>query len=157
MAGQYAEGTKVDAVQSRAEIERTVERFGADGFGYRTQGRYALVEFVARGRHIRFVLELPNPQDAKFTLTETLRTRTENAAAEEYRKEVRRRWRSLALVIKAKLTAVQDQVVEFEAEFAMQTVMPDGRTAAEHVLPVLQKALDTGAAPELLALEGPRA
>jgi hypothetical protein len=156
MAGAYAEGTKVDAPQSRAEIEKTVERFGAEGFGYRTQGKHALIEFVARGRHVRFVITLPDPRDAKFTLTETLRTRTDNAAAEEYRKEVRRLWRSLALVIKAKLAAVEDGIVSFESEFAMQTVMPDGRTAAEHILPALQTALESGTAPTLLALEGPR-
>jgi hypothetical protein len=151
---KYAEGTQVDAAQSRADIERAIERFGAVGFAYATQGRHAMVMFQARRRQVRFVIELPDPQATDFWLTETGRDRTENAAHEAYRKEVRRRWRSLALVIKAKLAAVDDGIVEFEREFLAHTVMPDGRTFAEHALPVVQHALDTGEVrPMLPALE----
>jgi hypothetical protein len=154
---RYAEGTTVDATQSRGEIERAVERHGAVGFAYATQGRNAIVAFQAHGRQIRFALELPDPQSPEFWLTETGRDRTDSAAREAYRKEVRRRWRSLALVIKAKLTAVEDGVVEFETEFLAHTVMPDGRTVADHARPVVEHALATGEVrPMLPALERAR-
>lgn len=153
-ARKYAEGTQVDAAQSRAEIERAIERFGAVGFAYATQGQHAMVMFQARKRQIRFVIELPDPEASEFWLTDTGRDRTDNAAREAYKKEVRRRWRALALVIKAKLAAVDDGIVEFEREFLAHTVMPDGRTFAEHALPVVENALETGELrPMLPALE----
>lgn len=141
---RYAEGTTVDAPQSRAEIERAIERFGAVGFAYATQDRHAIIAFQARQRQIRFTIELPDRDDVEFWQTETSRLRTASAANEAYRKEVRRRWRALALVIKAKLAAVEDGIVEFEREFLAHTVMPDGRTVAEHAMPAVAAAIATG-------------
>lgn len=153
---RYAEGTTVDAPQSRADIERTVTRFGADGFAFGNDiaNRRAMVGFRIRDRQIRFTIELPDISDRAFTHSPTGRKRDPASAAAEYRKEVRRRWRALALVIKAKLTAVNEGIVEFEAEFLAQTVMPDGRTVAEHTMPIVARALATGQVPAaLLALE----
>lgn len=153
---KYAEGSVVEAPQSRAGIERAVERFGATGFGYGTRDRRAMVAFEVRGRQVRFVIELPDPADRAFWFTETGRERTERAARDVYAAEVRRRWRSLELVIKAKLAAVDDGIVQFEVEFLAQTVMPDGRTVAEHTLPAVQRALDSGQPAALLpALDVP--
>ena len=49
---RYAENTSVGTDKSRAEIERTLQRYGADGFMYGWQGARALVQFVAHGRQI---------------------------------------------------------------------------------------------------------
>ena len=59
----YARNTTVSAIRTRNEIEETLERYGADGFAYATQGNLATVIFAMENRRIRFVLELPDPQE----------------------------------------------------------------------------------------------
>lgn len=50
----------------------------------------------------------------------------------------RQRWRALALVIKAKLEAVESGITTFEEEFLAHIVMPDGMTVGNHVRPTIQ-------------------
>lgn len=63
----YAEKTSVPVEKSRAEIERTLERYGADQFSYaRDDSRgMACIQFRAKDRHIRFLLTLP-AKDARL-------------------------------------------------------------------------------------------
>jgi hypothetical protein len=59
------------------------------------------------------------------------------------------------LAIKAKLEVVETGISTFEAEFLPHTVMPDGRTVAEHVMPLVDQAIAAGQMPKtLLAIEG---
>ena len=46
---------------------RKPERYGADAFAYATQGNLATVIFAMENRRIRFVLELPDPEDFRYT------------------------------------------------------------------------------------------
>ncbi len=55
----YARNTTVSAIRSRNEIEETLERYGADGFAYATQGNLATVIFAMANRRIR--LDVPGP------------------------------------------------------------------------------------------------
>ena len=63
----YARNTTVSAIRTRNEIEETLERYGADAFAYATQGNLATVIFAMENRRIRFVLELPDPEDFRYT------------------------------------------------------------------------------------------
>ena len=63
----YARNTTVSAMRTRNEIEETLERYGADGFAYDTQGNLATVIFAMENRRIRFVLELPDPEEFRHT------------------------------------------------------------------------------------------
>ena len=63
----YARNTTVSAMRTRNEIEETLERYGADGFAYAAQGNLATVIFAMENRRIRFVLELPDPVDFRYT------------------------------------------------------------------------------------------
>ena len=63
----YARNTTVSAIRTRNEIEETLERYGADAFAHATQGNLATVIFAMDYRRIRFVLELPDPQDFRYT------------------------------------------------------------------------------------------
>lgn len=56
---KYAANTDVSSDRSRAEIERTLERYGARQFIYGWDQDRALVGFVLNDREIRFVLPLP--------------------------------------------------------------------------------------------------
>ncbi len=65
---------------------------------------------------------------------------TERQAQEAYEAEVRRRWRALAAVIKAKLVAVEDNISTMEQEFLAYVVLPNGQTLGEWAGPQLNDA-----------------
>lgn len=155
MIPKFAEGTGVSPEKSRAEIETMLRRHGADQFVSGWDATKAKIVFRAKNRTIRFELPLPDPKD--FGRTEGGRRR---AAADAQRRaceaEHRRRWRALALVIKAKLEAVASGVSEFDTEFLPFILLPDGRTVAEHVLPAVAESYRTNTMQTLLQLgEGP--
>jgi hypothetical protein len=58
--------------------------------------------------------------------------------------EEMRRWRALALAVKAKLEVVESGIATFEEEFMAHIVMPDGRTVGEHVAPRIEEAYTSG-------------
>ena len=131
----YARNTTVSAIRTRNEIEETLERYGADGFAYATQGNLATVIFAMANRRIRFVLELPDPEDFRYTNHSPPRERSDRAQREAYDQACRQRWRALLLVIKAKLEAVTAGISTIETEFLANIVLPDNTTAGEWMLP----------------------
>lgn len=148
MNRRYADHTQVPADRSKAEIEKILARYGAKGFLYAVEESRAAVIFQANNRRIRFVLPLPD-------LTEVSRTpkgraRKGRVAEEAHAQEVRRRWRALALSIKAKLETVESGIAEFETEFMPYVVMPNGKTVAENLKPQIAAAYETGKMPKLL-------
>lgn len=154
MPGVYAEGTKVDSGASRAEIERTLERYGATSFAYMRDRERAAIAFTAHGKQIRFVLALPDPQSRAFTHTPaTNRPRAAAAAAGEYEKAVRQRWRALALVVKAKLEAVSSGIFTFEQEFYAHIVLPGGDTVYERTNTQVDAMIESGESIPLLQLD----
>lgn len=148
----YAQGTAVPVDRSKAEIERLLTKYGATGFMSGWMSARAMIAFEMRKRGIKMFLPLPDPKDPKFwkDRRSSYRRSSDSAAAARYEQELRRRWRSLALVVKAKLEAVETGVVSFEEEWLPHFVMPDGRTFAEHALPAIARAYETGAVPALL-------
>lgn len=147
---KYAAGTDVSSDRSRAEIERTLERYGARSFMYGWDEGRAIVGFVISERQVRFVLPLPDRADPEFTRTPTGRARAATQQREAYEQAVRQRWRALNLVIKAKLEAVDSGIVQFDAEFLAHIVLPDGRTVGDSVVPSIRGAYDSGDMPALL-------
>jgi len=145
MAARYAESTSVPSEKSRAEIERTLTRYGAETFQYGWTAGRAVIAFVADGRQIRLELPLPDRDAVEFWTTPTGRARTASTAEKEYEQAVRQRWRALALMVKAKLEAVEAEIVSFEDEFLPHTVMPDGRTVAQQIRPAVDHAIATRA------------
>jgi len=140
----YAEQTQVSPERSQQEIAGLVRKYGATQFMSGWQQGRALVGFIApNGRQVRFILPLPT-DIRNYRLDARSRIRTDKQAQDHLDQEIRRRWRSLALVIKAKLDAVETGIVTFDEEFATHIVMPDGRTVAEHILPAIEAAYETG-------------
>jgi hypothetical protein len=131
-SGRYAARTTVTPEKTRAEIEKTLQRYGATGFGYLTEATSATILFKMpdshkRTRVIRLTLLLPD--ERRYTKA-------------GYQQEVRQRWRALALVIKAKLEAVASNISTLEVEFMAQTVLPSGQTVSEWLTPQLDEAFD---------------
>lgn len=151
---RYATETAVPAEKSRAEIEKLLLRYGADQFMYGIKPEAAVIAFRASGRHIRFVLPFPNPSERRFTHVKYSRhydrPRSPEGARSAWEQEVRSRWRALALVIKAKLEAVESGIAEFEDEFMAHVVLPNGQTMSEHARPLIARAYESGSMPPLL-------
>lgn len=145
----YAADTSVPVERSRAELERTLQRYGATAFGYMTEQTRAVVMFEAHGRRIRFDLPLPDRQDRRFT-HHSRGARTPAQAQEQWEQACRQRWRALNLVVKAKLEAVEAQISEFEEEFASWIVLPNGTKVGDWLRPQIAHAYDTGTMPALM-------
>lgn len=141
---QYASQTQVSVERSQAEIRKILKRYGADAVAVIEADAGAAVEFSANQRRIRFVIEMPDPQDRQFTRTPTGRTRSVTEAGKAHEQAVKQRWRALGLVIKAKLEAVESNIVSFESEFLAHTVLPSGKTVADEVAPQIEAAYSGG-------------
>lgn len=138
---RYAQDTSVSSDRSRAEIERILARYGAQQFMYGWDQDSAIVGFVARGRQVRFLLPLPDREAREFTHTPSRGNRRSDSQIEAaYEQAVRQRWRALALVIKAKLEAVEAGIVTFDEEFGMHFMLPNGKTVGEAILPQIDAA-----------------
>lgn len=150
---KYAAQTNVSSELSRLEIEKTLIRYGAEGFAYATTQGRAIIGFSMNERQIKFVL--PLPVLSEFRLTPTGRTRTENSQYEAWEQACRQRWRALNLVIKAKLEAVECGISVFEDEFMANIVLPGGQTVSDFMKPQIEQAYISGEVPRLLPmLEG---
>lgn len=147
----FAATTNVSVEKSKAEIERTLQRYGADQFLSGFEEGRAFVAFRCKGKHVRFVLELPKAGDKKYQYTPRHRNRrSDKAAFEAWEQDCRSRWRALLLVVKAKLEAIASGIATFEDEFLAYIVMPNGQTVGEWVNPQLALVYDQGKMPPLL-------
>lgn len=142
---KFAANTQVSSDNSRAEIERTLRRFGATGFLYGWQDNSAFVAFELNNRHIKFVLPLPDQKDPEFWKTPGRgQKRKPEAAYKEWEQATRQKWRELALGIKAKLVMVQSGITTFETEFLAHIIMANGRTIGQHIIPQIDAVIQSG-------------
>lgn len=148
---KYAATTSVSSEASRSEIERTLTRYGASGFAYGWQNENAVVMFEMQNRRIKFVLPLPDKTSREFTHTEHRHNkRHPDDALKSWEQACRQKWRALALVIKAKLEAVESQVSMFEDEFLANIVLPNGSTVGGWLQPQIENAYKNKKMPPLL-------
>ncbi|MGJ8681637.1 hypothetical protein [Paraglaciecola sp.] len=146
----FADKTTVSTEKSRAEIERTLQKYGADQFMYGWDTDKALVGFRMKGKQIKFLLPMPDKNDKKFTKTSTGKARAETAAFKEWEQACRQKWRAMSLVIKAKLEACEAGIAVFENEFMANIVLPDGSTVSNFMLPQIEEAYSKGSMPNML-------
>ena len=147
---RYAERTEVSSEKSKQEIERTLRRYGATEFAYGWDANRAMIGFALRTRLIRFLLPMPDRNDDAFRLTPTRKVRVPSAAEAEYERAVRQRWRALALVIKAKLEAVEAGITTIDEEFLAHMVLPSGETIGQRFIPQLEALHERGQLPQLM-------
>jgi hypothetical protein len=148
---KYAKDTEVPVERTRAEIETTVNRYGASGFMSGWQGSRAMVAFEMRDRRIKFLLPLPEKNAKQFTQTAHYGyARSGDAAQKAWEQACRQLWRALALAIKAKLEAVECGISEFDSEFMANIVLPTGMTLYETLQPDMEAICHTGRLPPLL-------
>lgn len=155
LMGRYAAGTDVSSDKSRAEIERTLHRYGADAFSYGWQDGEAVVQFIMAGRRVIFRLALPDRNADEIRLTPSKKwERSPEEQERAYEQAARQRWRALALVIKAKLEAVEAGIGTLEQEFLANIALPSGATVGQWVGPQLEQVYSGGQMPALLPGSG---
>lgn len=135
----YAAGTTVSEDRSRAELEKLLHKYGADQFMYArdSASNRQVVAFRIAGRSVQLDVPVPSRTDPTICQTPSGRARSGSAIEEEYAKEVRRRWRALVAVVKAKLVAVADGISTLEREFLADMLTEDGRKVEEIMRPHL--------------------
>lgn len=141
---RFAEGTTVSVEKSRAEIEGLIVRYGATSSAFMTGPGKAIIVFEAKQRRVMFTLMLPNLDDRKFGSNGRGTALSPEGRRKAWEQACRQRWRALALVIKAKLEAVESGITTFEDEFMAHIVMPDGQTVGAHLRPRIAAAYEAG-------------
>lgn len=147
----YASQTTVSPEKSRAEIEAILKRYGASHYGYMSGPDKAAIAFQAKDRRLRFTL--PMPLRVEYKTDKRGYWRSDAAIDTHWNQAMRQRWRALALVIKAKLEAVEAGVSTFEEEFMANIVLPSGQTMAEYALPQIAQAYESNTMPSLLGYD----
>lgn len=136
----YARKTKVPVSNTINEIRRMLEKHQATGFAFGEQSGQSVIMFEMQHRRVKFILPMPaRPRDG-----------ASRAAMAAHDQQVRSRWRSMGLAIKAKLECVERDISTFEEEFMAHVVLPNGRTIGEVMLPQIESAYKDGKMPPLL-------
>ena len=155
MTTKYASKTTISPEKTKAEIESTLRRYGADQFIQGWEPGRGLIGFRVNGLPVRMLLPLPEFNDFEFYERKlkygTRRERrSKEAQKNAFEQAERQRWRALLLVIKAKLEAVEAGITTIEQEFLANMVLPDNSTVAESLLPRLHSAVIEGKMPPML-------
>ena len=114
--GNYAAGTQVPIARSKAELERTLEAYGADQYMAGWDNKREIVAFRHTESQLMIRFEIPTTDEER---------------------EHRRQWRVLVYVVKAKLESIASGVSTFQEEFFAWVVQPNGRTFGEQYIPLL--------------------
>src|SRR3972149_8623439 len=122
--GKYAEKTRGPESQTRAEIEKTLMRYGATGFMYGWHEKKAVIALEMESRRIKFLLPLPDIESDDIKLTSKGWEKSESEKQLSLAQATRQRWRALLLCIKAKLESVESGIETFEEAFMPHIVLP---------------------------------
>jgi hypothetical protein len=157
MTGTYAKDTTVTADRSKQEIERTLQRYGADQFMYGWKGDGAVIAFRVRQTMYRVNIPMPSRTEPEFTRTPTNRPRSVEQSRAAWEQAQRQRWRAAALYIKATLEAVEAGITTLEQAMLGSMLLSDGQTFSEWAGPQVEQMYLSGRMPQLLpGLPSPR-
>lgn len=136
MKRRYAATTSVSMERSKAEIERTLRRYGIVEFMYGTSPQGDGIAFKRDGKGYKIAIPLPKRDDFNTD--------------KQWEQAQRRRYRVLLLTLKAQLEAVEEGLANFETQFLAYLALPDGSVVGDHVIPEINKAIAGGKKPKLL-------
>lgn len=153
---KFAQDTSITQDRTISDIRAVLKRRGTDGFMMGDKPGLAVIGFEHSRRVYRFDLPMPAIED--FRLTPTGTTRGDQAVIKAWTDECNRRFRALLATIKGRMVAVDEGMSTFEEEFALESVLADGKTTVrQYVLPQLDAAYATGKMPPLLPAPAARA
>ncbi len=136
----YAQNTAVPVERSRAEIERTLAKYGATRFGTMMEPTGASIYFEVNGRQIQLRVPMPPRDDKQFTRGHRSSWRAVSTTERDkrYEQEFRRRWRVLLITVKSLLEAVDSKVLTFDQAFLAHVVIPGtAKTVGDALVPKL--------------------
>ena len=139
---RYAANTTVPVEKSKADIEKTITRHGADAYYSAMDRLSASIGFRIDGRMIKIDIPLPNKDDFQSDA--------------KYEQAIKQRWRALLLIIKAKFELIEDGMGSLEEEFMPWLLMPNGKTFGEWASPQIEAMYKSGKMPPLLPMGGKR-
>jgi len=145
---KYAKNTQVSVEKSKAELERILQRYGAQQFLSGWDQEEAHIGFVINNKAYKFSLILPPKSDFKMTPSGQ-RERTKEKMLEAWEQACRQRWRALALMLKGKLEGIECNIATVENEFLAYACLPNGQTVGEWLQPQMEKVME-GNMPKLL-------
>jgi len=111
-----------------------------------------VVGFRAHGKFLKFVLPVPDKKAERIAHSPKGRRRSVRVIEQAWDQECRRRWRALALAIKAKLEMVQSGISTFEVEFLPYIVLPGGKTVGNWLAPQIEDIYKSGKMPKALPM-----
>lgn len=122
--------------QSMKEMANLLERNGAAAvFWIDTDVRIG-VEFTLEMRRLRLTCGLPSRYDTG--LDKNARRMGDAQSELVHQRIIRRRWRVMVLVLKAKLISVSNGIEVVEQAFMGQLVLANNRTMSQVVLPQIE-------------------
>ena len=135
---RFAENTSVPVERSRAEIERTLTRYGATRFGSMSEPEKATIYFEVHGRQVQIPIPMPTPKDKSLPKDKWGYALAGTQLDKALDGERRRRWRVLLLTLKATLEAVESGLLTFDQAFLAHLVIPGtAKTIGETIVPKL--------------------
>lgn len=150
---KYASETLVSSEKSQAEIKTTLQKYGATKYAYYEDEDKAGIRCEMQSRQLQFIVTLPSRTSAEFIYAgEGTRRKVRDIQTQHkfWEQACRQKWRALALIIKAKMVAVESGIVTFEQEFLEHILLPSGQTVGEYIRPQIEVAYASGTMPKLL-------
>lgn len=132
---KYAEGTTVSVERSQIQIQQLLKSHKASDVGSMERSDEAIIGFSYDHRAYRISMRYPALQTFSRS-GRTTRTPAQMRSARD--QEIRRLWRALLLVIKAKIEIVESGITSFEEEFMPYILTADGRTLGEWIKPLFE-------------------
>jgi len=149
----YAENTTVSGERSVVEIQQTLLRYGARKIAHVIDIEQALSTFMFNFHDRMYRISVRMPALKEFQQSPVGRRRSSDSAMKAFNQACRQRMRALALVVKAKLEAVESGISDVETEFLPYLVLPNNQTIGAYLLPQIDDIYRTQGMPKLL-MEG---
>lgn len=135
----YAANTKVPIEKSRSEVQKLLRDRGATRTVFADDELHgqSVIQFEAKGRVVKFVLNMPKYSSKEFQTDSRGRGRSGSASAKLWETACRQRWRALLLCLKGKFEAIDGGISVFDNEFLAHIVVDGGSTVGDCVIPRL--------------------
>lgn len=150
----YAHGTTTTIAESKQEIGRILTRYKAGVPIFHEEETVHHLQFSIGKRPILINLPVPPPLGPASKYYNNAERAKHVALRAKRDKEVQRRYRALALVLKAKLEAVESGIATVEQEFLSDLLLPNGQRVGDAVGEQLVRVYEQHAG--VIALPAPR-
>lgn len=134
---RYAKTTTVSVERSKAEVEKTLKRYGIKEFFFGSSPKGDGFGFKHDGNVYKINMPHPNPDDF--------------STDKQFEQACRQRWRIMLLSMKADLEKIEIGLISFDDQFLYAKALPDGSTVSDFMkLPENKRRLEKAEMPKML-------